>query len=63
MTSVKYAFGQSWETGVDKRIFMSFQNSEMLPYPTVNIPQYGHPLIIYTADKQIHMFILLNQIL
>jgi len=39
----------------------------MLPYPTVNIAQYGDPLIRYTADKQGHVtqiivFILLNHI-
>jgi len=39
----------------------------MLPDPTVNLSQYGDPLIRYPADKQGHvtqiiMFILLNQI-
>ena len=39
----------------------------MLPYPTVNIAQYGDPLIRHPADKQGHVtqiivFILLNQI-
>jgi len=39
----------------------------MLPYPTVNMAQYGDPLIRYPADKQSHVtqisvFILLNHI-
>jgi hypothetical protein len=67
MTLGKYAFGQSLGTCCNKCIRTSFQNSEVSPYPTVYLSQYGNPLIRYASDKQghvtkIHMFILLNQI-
>jgi hypothetical protein len=67
MTSGNCAFGKSLGTCCNKCIFMSFQNSEMLPYPTVYLSQYGDPLIRYASDKQdhvtqIHTFILFNPV-
>jgi hypothetical protein len=63
MTSGNFAFGQSWGTGSGKCICMSSRKSELSPHATVNMSQYGDPLIRYVADKQghvshIHMFIL-----
>ena len=68
MTSEKCAFNQSWGTCDDKCNCMGVRNSEMLLYPTVNLQQYGDPLIRYPADKQGHVtkigvFMLLNQII
>jgi hypothetical protein len=67
MSSGKCAFGKSLGTVGDKCICMFFRNSEMLPYHTVNITQYGNSLIRYAGDKQGHVtqigiFILPNQI-
>jgi hypothetical protein len=64
----KCAFGHSWGTCGDNCICMGVRNSDMSPYATDSIAQYGDPIVRYVGDKQghvtqIHLIILLYQIL
>jgi len=55
MSFGKCAFGQSWRTGGDKSMCMSVRKSDLSPYPTVHISQYGDPLKKYAGDKKSHV--------